>query len=402
MNTQTALQAIIDTNQAPGAVAAFFEGDRITHLFSAGVRRVGTDLAMTPQTKARIASVSKVPVAMALEAVAEKGLVNLDQDVSVGLGFSVRHPSHPDSPVTWRMVQSHTGGLSDAGGYLLKVGDRLEDCFKPDHPLWADGKRWATVPRPLGYFTYCNFALGLEGQMVEKATGQRFDQAAKALIFDPLGIDCGYNWGGVPDEAVAAGSPLYRRPAGGAWAATVDDAPATLPRPLVNADPGRTAADYVVGTNGIIFAPQGGLRASVVDMAAIGMVLTGARPLLKPATLEAMLTPQWTLAEGGGNGVTSEGGTGDTSSGAFQQFACGVHVIPPNAASPVPGLKRPLYGHYGDAYGLLAGLWVDRESTRGFAWFLTGSPADIAHHESGIYAVEAAVMQAACADLGLA
>lgn len=399
MNTQSALQAIIDTNQAPGAAAALFEGDRITHLFSAGVRRVGTDARMTPETKARIASVSKVPVALALEAVAEKGLVDLDTDVSEGLGFAVRHPAYPDSPITWRMVQSHTAGLSDAGGYLLKVGDRMEDCFKPEHPLWEGGRRWSRVDRPFGWFSYCNFALGLEAQLVEKVTGTRFDRAVKSLVFDPLGIDCGYNWSGVPDAAVAAGSPLYRRPAGGVWAATVDDAPATLPRPLVNANPGQTHADYVLGSNGIIFAPQGGLRASVTDMARIGMALTGTRPVVKPETLAAMLAPQWTLADDGNNGSTGEG---DSSEGAFRQFASGVHIIPIGNGGLVPGLKRPLYGHYGDAYGLLAGLWVDRESTRGFAWFLTGSPADIAKHESGVYAVEAAMMQAACADLGLA
>jgi CubicO group peptidase (beta-lactamase class C family) len=399
MNTQSALQAIIDANQAPGAVAALFDGDRITHLFAAGVRRVGTDLPMTPQTKARIASVSKVPAALALEAVAENGLVDLDSDISIGLGFRVRHPNYPESPISWRMVQSHTAGLSDAGGYLLKVGDRMEDCFKPDHPLWEGGRRWSRVERPFGWFSYCNFALGLEAQMVEKATGTRFDQAAKALVFDPLGIDCGYNWSGVPDAAVAVGSPLYRRPATGAWAATVDDAPATVSRPIVNADGGRTAVDYVLGSNGIIFAPQGGLRASVVDMAMIGMALTGARPVIKPETLNAMLAPQWTLSPEGNNGDTGEG---DSSEGAFRQFAAGVHIIPTENAGLIPGLKRPLYGHYGDAYGLLAGLWVDRESRRGFAWFLTGSPADIAKHDSGIYAVEAAMMQAACADLGLA
>lgn len=403
MNTLSALQAIIDGNQAPGAAAVLFEGDRITHMFNAGVRRVETGEPMTPDTKARIASVSKIPAAMTLESVAEDGLIDLDLDASMALGFKLRHPRYPDSPITPRMIQSHTAGLSDAGGYLLKVGDLIVDCFDPAHPLWMNGTRWLDVEAPLGWFSYCNFALGLEGTMVEKTTGVRFDLAAKARIFDRLGIDCGYNWSGVPDVAVRAGGPLYRRPAGGTWAATIDDAPISLPRPIVNSDSGKTAADYVIGTNGVLFSPQGGLRASVVDMAQIGMALTGTRPVLQPATLAAMLEPRWSQPEAGDR-VAMSADRSETyqPDPAFQQFGSGVHIIPANPAAPVRDLKRPLYGHYGDAYGLLAGLWVDRESTKGFAWFLNGSPGDIAKHESGIYAVEAAVMQAACEDLGLA
>jgi hypothetical protein len=61
-----------------------------------------------------------------------------------------------------------------------------------------------------------------------------------------------------------------------------------------------------------------------------------------------------------------------------------------------------MVGHYGEAYGLLAGLWVDPVSTRGFAWFITGSlygPAP--GQRSGVYRVEEEMMQAAADDLGL-
>jgi hypothetical protein len=141
--------------------------------------------------------------------------------------------------------------------------------------------------------------------------------------------------------------------------------------------------------------PQGGLRASVLDLAKIGMALSGAVPLLDAATRKAMFAPEWTYRANPQNG--------DTSGGAFQGFGTGVHRLLPGDGCPIVGLKREMVGHYGSAYGLLAGLWVDPETTKGFAYFVIGSlvsPTDGKH--SGVYALEEEMMQAAASDLGLA
>jgi CubicO group peptidase (beta-lactamase class C family) len=239
--------------------------------------------------------------------------------------------------------------------------------------------------------------MALIAQMAERVSGERFDKIAKRLVFDPLGITAGFNWSGVPDDEVALGSTLYRRKneAGSAWEVQVDGDPLGTPRPTVNLDPGKTLADYVIGTNGTILGPQGGLRASVLDLAKIGMALSGAVPLLDAATRKAMFAPEWTYRASPENG--------DTSGGAFQGFGTGVHRLMPGSGCPIVGLKREMVGHYGSAYGLLAGLWVDPETTKGFAYFVTGSlvsPTDGKH--SGVYALEEEMMQAAASDLGLA
>jgi hypothetical protein len=152
--------------------------------------------------------------------------------------------------------------------------------------------------------------------------------------------------------------------------------------------------DYRIGTNGLLFSPQGGLRASVEDLAKIGMALTGAVALLSPDVRALITTPHWTYDARLANG--------DTSGGAFQGFGLGVHRLIPGHTCPIAGLKSDLIGHYGEAYGLLGGLWVDPQSTKGFAWFVNGT-----HYEpepgriSGIYLLEEEMMQAAAVDLGL-
>ena len=48
----------------------------------------------------------------------EKGLINLDQDVSELTGFPVRNPAFPDVVITVKMLLSHTSSLNDSQGYF--------------------------------------------------------------------------------------------------------------------------------------------------------------------------------------------------------------------------------------------------------------------------------------------
>lgn len=396
---EQALSAIVARRDAPGGAAALFRGKDVIWSGAVGVRRtsVGTpDLPLTIDTKARVASVSKVATALVLIQLAEEGKIDLDFDGSGPLGFVLRHPNFPDSPITPRMILSHTSGVRDGDTYRGTVGETLEGFFKVGGKQWTGGSHWAKLDLPLGHFAYSNLGMGLIAQMAERITGERFDKLAKRLVFDPLGIDAGFNWSGVPEDKVALGATLYRRKneAASAWEVQVDGDPVGTPRPTTAYEPGKTLADYVIGTNGLLFAPQGGLRASVMDLVKIGMSLTGSIPLLDEATRIAMFAPEWTYRASPENG--------DTSGGAFQGFGTGVHRLLPGEGCPIVGLKREMVGHYGDAYGLLAGLWLDPETGAGFAFHLTGSlngPAKGKH--SGVYAVEEEMMQAAAVDLGL-
>jgi CubicO group peptidase (beta-lactamase class C family) len=393
---EQALSALIARRDAPGGAAALFNGKDVIWSGAAGISRT-PDQPLTINTKARVASVSKIATALTLIQLAEEGKIDLDSDCTPALGFKLRHPKYPDSPITPRMVLSHTSGVRDGDTYRGMVGETLEDFFKEGGKQWKDGVHWAKLDLPLGHFTYSNLGMGLIAQMAERVTGERFDLLAKRLVFDPLGIDAGFNWSGVPDTKVAQGATLYRRKgeAGSAWEVQVDGDPLGTPRPTTAFEPGKTLADYIIGTNGLLFSPQGGMRASVMDLVKIGMALTGSVPLLDAPTRSAMFAPEWTYRASPENG--------DTSGGAFQGFGTGVHRLIPGQGCPIIGLKREMIGHYGEAYGLLAGLWIDPTTNLGFAYFVTGSLfAPPSGKHSGVYALEEDMMQAAAIDLSLA
>ena len=64
----------------------------------------------------RIASISKLFTTIAIFQLVEKGLVDLDTDISDYLGFEVRNPNFPNIPITIKMLLSHTSSLREKGG----------------------------------------------------------------------------------------------------------------------------------------------------------------------------------------------------------------------------------------------------------------------------------------------
>ena len=76
------------------------------------------------------ASVQKMYTATAVLQLAERGLLDLDADVSEYVPFTVRHPGYPDTPVTARMLLAHRSGL-DAFPY--QFGWDTESAFSPKY-----------------------------------------------------------------------------------------------------------------------------------------------------------------------------------------------------------------------------------------------------------------------------
>ncbi len=324
---------------------------------------------MTAQTPVRIASISKVVVALAIARLADAGKLRLDDDASQHLGWRLRNPAHPDTPITLRMLLRHNSGLSDAGGYSVPLGQTLQAHIGADS--------WSRAA-PGTAFDYANIGFPVLAEIVERITGERFDRAARRLVLTPLGIDACFAWSGCTPETVAAGAVLYRKAPSsdgpwnrkGPWFAQVDAI-----RPA--ACPVRAAADgscpldaYVPGTNGALFGPQGGLRISVVDLARLGQaLLRNDGGFLKPETLAMLFTPRAT-------GATGEG---EETDGRLMRYWSegGLHCF---SGDGLPGGDQPLAprrmagcGHLGEAYGLRSALIIDRAAGRVTALAFTGT-----------------------------
>jgi CubicO group peptidase (beta-lactamase class C family) len=357
--------------QLAGVVGVVANRHRIVRAEAHGLADIAANRPLKPDSVIRVASVSKLVVAIAMWRLVEQGKLDPDRDVSLYLGWPLRHPGHPGAPVTLRQLLSHTSGIVDGPGYGFALEERLQDKLTVEH--------WGPAA-PGGRFEYANLNYGVIATVMEVSTGERFDRLMTRLVLAPLQIDAGYNWQGTSDAAIARAAVLYRKGAdeahwnpAGPWVPQVDDLHGQRAACPVRTSAGCNLAAYRPGDNGTIFSPQGGLRIAIPDLARIGQMLLrggeiGGVRLLKPATVKAMFTPVWQA----GRGVP-----GDDYHGQMLCYGAGPHCLSGRAGAtdqPVKGARW--WGHLGEAYGLLAGLWVDQKQGRVIAYALTGTADD--------------------------
>lgn len=367
-------------------VRVSFDRNGETGVRAEGLADVAAGRALTADDPARVASVSKLVTTIGVLRLVEQGALSLDADISTLLGFPLRNPAFPDTPITLRMLLSHTSSLTDDAGYWnVPLGEDIR-------LITGQPGAWDAKHAPGTYFRYTNLNFPLVAQAMERASGERFDRLMRRLVLFPLGIDAGFNWSGSSDEAVAHAVVLYDE----AGRPQKDDLHGSRPScPVIEARDGSCdLSRWRPGTNGTLFSPQGGLRISARGLARIGRMLLGDGELdgvrvLQPASVALLATPVWRYD--GGNGVIGEedepnrGGFFCAYGLATQHLAQGDGTT---CRDDLFGDGRPRIGHSGNAYGLLSGLWIDRAAGTGVAYFATGVANDSSGAHSNFSATE--------------
>ncbi|MGB3471321.1 MAG: serine hydrolase domain-containing protein [Erythrobacter sp.] len=345
----------------PAAVVVAFDRDSVTPLIVEGVRNFESVEPVEPNDPVRIASISKLIMATATLRLVDEGKVDLDADVSDYLGFKVRSPNFPDTPVTLAQLLSHRAGLRDTAGYIIPLGESLEAKLNDPEAWYAD------APPGEAPFEYANLGSPVVATALEAATGERYDALLGRTVFKPLGVKACVNWIGCSDDMVARAVALYRH-----TGEPARDYPGDLPPGCsipVAEGVECTLEDYVPGTNASVFSPQGGVRIGMMDLAKIGQALI-AQESEEP--LAFRFAPF----------------TADTQDG--QEFFCayglGMQLIPAphrDCLDDLFGDGQFWRGHSGEAYALQSGLWFDLEASRGFAFFRTQAPPPVDGEDTG-------------------
>jgi CubicO group peptidase (beta-lactamase class C family) len=370
-------------------VRVAFDRDGITATRVHGLADKATGRKITADDPVRIASISKLVTTLGVMRLVEAGKLDLDADVSELLGWRLRNPAFPQTPITLRLLLSHRSSLTDSAGYWqTPLGGKLRDIVE-------NPRAWDTTHAPGTWFRYTNLNFPLVAQIMERATGERFDKLMQRLVLQPLGIDGCFNWALCRDATAARAVVLYDTDG----KPVKDDNHGRKPDcPVMPASDGSCdLSQWRAGENGALFSPQGGLRISANGLARIGRLLLGngsidGKHLLKPASVQAMITPQWQYRPGAGQ--TYEEDTGDVDQGFFCRYGLAVQTL----ATPVKGCRDDPFGdgvarvgHSGSAYGLQAGLWVDRQGGTGVVWFATGMPDEREGGKSAFSATEEAL-----------
>ncbi len=361
-----------------------------------GSRGPGGEAADT-DTKFRTASISKLTTATGVWQLIEQGLIDPEADVSRYLGFNLRNPHHPDTPITVKMLLSHTSSIRDGGvpgSYNIPYGHHISEFFTEGAPRYMP-RCWAPAEEAPGvFFAYCNMNYCLLGTVIENVSGERFDRYMVNHVFAPLGLTCSFNVAGMEPEVQAQVGTLCLKlneagdcdPAG-VWTPQCDD--------FSNGYPREDYSGYVIGTNGSLFGPMGSLRISINELCKImAMFCQGGSPILKPETVEKMFTPVWTYDPHRKNG--------DNFLGMMNCYAMGPHIFTNQAMGDkiVANQVLPFAGHTADAYGLLGCMVFDRQKGNGIVYVIAGTGSERSEYPgkySAFYGWEEDLLTAAAA-----
>lgn len=365
-----------------------WEGYFGTRLFAADAG--GADLPVDGETRWRVASISKPVATLGAMRLVERGLLDLDRDISDYLGYPLRNPHFPGKAITTRMLLGHTSSLRDVNFYYPPLGHALHELFIPDGGYYDAGSHFAPPdPRadrsPGSFYTYCNLGFGLLGSIIEMITGERFDLYMQKAVFNTLGIDGGFNTRLLTDAGFSNLSPVYRKclpdseeawDPEGPWYPQIDNyhgvRPALPVRIQAGAAPQPTALEnYRLGENGTLFSPQGGMRINARDLARIAQLFIdggevetslGRVRLLAEESVCAMMRPGWERRSDGSNCEEEHS----------RVYATGIGLLRPTG----PGGGPALWGHRGNAYGFLGGMFIDRSTRSGYVYMIGGTGAN--------------------------
>lgn len=181
----------MDHYKVPGVSVAVIHAGRVEWARGYGRRDVVSGAPVTAETLFQAASLSKGVAAAVAMRLVEQGKLSLDEDVNAKL----RSWKVPDNEftqtekVTLRRLLSHNAGLTVHGfpGYA-------QGAAMPALVQLLDGKPPANTAAvrvtkaPGSGFTYSGGGYEVMQLLLEDVTGRRFEDLARELILDPLGM----------------------------------------------------------------------------------------------------------------------------------------------------------------------------------------------------------------------
>ncbi len=176
-----AADQISTRRRATAVQAAVIDNGCVGPCYTYGIAKTSPRTVVTEDTKFRVASLSKLAVAMVFMALSERGLVSDQTDIGEYLGQRIRNPYYPTVPITSEMLFTHTATFDDDGFYSYNLS-----ALDMTAPYMYINRRPGTC------YSYSNMAYGLIWCVCEKAAGQTFDALARQYLFDPLEIDAAF------------------------------------------------------------------------------------------------------------------------------------------------------------------------------------------------------------------
>ena len=190
----------------PGMVWGVVIDGRLAHVGTAGVRDRESNAPVTASTAFRIASMSKSFTTLAILKLRDEGKLSLEDRVSRWIPefATMELPTRDTPPLLIRQILSHSAGFPEDNPW----GDQQLSASDDDLTQWLrKGIPFSTPPGTR--YEYSNYAFGLLGRIVTKASGVPYEKYVDTQILAKLGMDSStFDFARVPADQRAKGYRL--------------------------------------------------------------------------------------------------------------------------------------------------------------------------------------------------
>lgn len=265
----------MEAQDIPALSVLIFRESEVLHERLFGEANIEQGTPLTAEHLFLQASISKTITGVALLQLHEDGHFQLDDPINDYLPFEVNVPGQP-TKITFRMLLTHTSGIADGsaldGEYYygqdspVALDSFMENYLVPGGTFYDEDENYHHF-EPGTEHEYSNMGSALIGVLVEAISGMGFNAYCKANIFEPLGM-----------------SDTFWR---------LDEISQPIATPYYFDNGSLQPIEHYTNTD----YPNGGLRSTSRDLfkflriLALGGTADNVE-LLKPATVQAMLTPQ--------------------------------------------------------------------------------------------------------------
>lgn len=165
--------------EVPGAVVGIVENDTIVYLNGFGVRELGKQGLVDPDTRFQIASVSKYITGGAIGSLVDEGKLNWDNPVIEYLPDFELKDTYISNHTTLRDLLAHRTGLRRDGELLGRVGYSNDEILRRMRYLeFGTGFREKYLYSNAGYF--------IAGEVAAKTDNQSWEELTDERIIKPL------------------------------------------------------------------------------------------------------------------------------------------------------------------------------------------------------------------------
>lgn len=202
---EAGMKKLVDDNRLAGVVSLLSRKGKVVHFAAAGKKDIQAVDPVQKDSIFRIYSMTKPITGVALMMLYEEGKWRLEDPVSRYIpefaSLKVQTGENPDGTIrveparrsmTMRELMTHSGGLA----YGLNDRNAVDRMYRDKGildssiPLTTMVSTLATIPLIANPGTrwYYSISVDVQGYLVEKLSGQPFDEFLRRRIFDPLGM----------------------------------------------------------------------------------------------------------------------------------------------------------------------------------------------------------------------